>query len=132
MAELKALVVQGPDPAVDNVVRWRCVDLRQKVADRFNVDGSPDTSFGVGGRVTSDFSGGARREGATSVELQPDGKIIVGGNALNNSGWAQVAFARYNANGSLDPTFGTAGKVIFTTSTTGIGDNTVDKLGTWT
>jgi transposase len=38
MAELKALVVQGPDPAVDNVVRWRCVDLRQKVADRFNVD----------------------------------------------------------------------------------------------
>lgn len=38
MAELKALVVQGPDPAVDNVVRWRCVDLRQKVAGRFNVD----------------------------------------------------------------------------------------------
>jgi transposase len=38
MAELKALVVQGPDPAVDNVVRWRCVDLRQKVADRFKVD----------------------------------------------------------------------------------------------
>ena len=37
-AELKALVVQGPDPAVDNVVRWRCVDLRQKVADRFKVD----------------------------------------------------------------------------------------------
>lgn len=38
MAELKALVVQGPDPAVDHVVRWRCVDLRQKVAERFNVD----------------------------------------------------------------------------------------------
>jgi transposase len=38
MAELKALVVRGPDPAVDNVVRWRCVDLRQKLADRFNVD----------------------------------------------------------------------------------------------
>jgi transposase len=37
MAELKALVIKGPDPATDKVVRWRCVDLRQEVARRFNV-----------------------------------------------------------------------------------------------
>lgn len=37
MAELKALVVKGPDPEKDNVVRWRCVDLRQEVARRFSV-----------------------------------------------------------------------------------------------
>ena len=37
MAELKALVVAGPDPEKDNVVRWRCVDLRQEVARRFTV-----------------------------------------------------------------------------------------------
>ena len=38
MAELRALVVAGPDPAVDNVVRWRCVDLRAQVASRFSVE----------------------------------------------------------------------------------------------
>ena len=37
MAELRDLVVDGPDPLVDNVVRWRCVDLREKVAQRFSV-----------------------------------------------------------------------------------------------
>src|ERR1700679_90086 len=31
MAELLALAVKGPDPEKDNVVRWRCVDLRDEV-----------------------------------------------------------------------------------------------------
>jgi transposase len=38
MAELLALVVSGPDPEVDKVVRWRCVDLQQQVARRFSVE----------------------------------------------------------------------------------------------
>jgi|SRR5271165_164985 len=38
MAELKALVIQGPDPVAHNVVRWRCVDLRAEVARRFLVE----------------------------------------------------------------------------------------------
>ena len=37
MAELKALVLKGPDPKTDNVVRWRCLDLRNQVAERFSV-----------------------------------------------------------------------------------------------
>jgi transposase len=37
MDELKQLVIQGPDPDADNVVRWRCLDLRDKVAERFTV-----------------------------------------------------------------------------------------------
>ena len=37
MAELKALVVAGPDPATDGVVRWRCVDLREQIIRRFSV-----------------------------------------------------------------------------------------------
>jgi transposase len=37
MAELLALVLEGPDPEVDKVVRWRCVDLRDQVARRFSV-----------------------------------------------------------------------------------------------
>lgn len=37
-AELRALVLQGPDPAVHKVVRWRCVDLRDEVARRWQVE----------------------------------------------------------------------------------------------
>ena len=37
-AELRALVVAGPDPERDKVVRWRCVDLRGEVARRFAVE----------------------------------------------------------------------------------------------
>jgi transposase len=37
MAALKALVIEGPDPATNKVVRWRCVDLREEVARRFSV-----------------------------------------------------------------------------------------------
>ena len=37
MAELKELVIAGPDPEKDGVVRWRCVDLRVKIADHFSV-----------------------------------------------------------------------------------------------
>lgn len=37
MAELLALVVKGPDPETDKVVRWRCVDLRDEVERRFSV-----------------------------------------------------------------------------------------------
>ena len=43
MAELKALVLQGPDPEKNNVVRRRCVDLRDEVADRFEVTVSERT-----------------------------------------------------------------------------------------
>ena len=37
-AELKALVIQGPDPKRDGVVRWRCVDLQREIARRFLVE----------------------------------------------------------------------------------------------
>lgn len=37
MAELLALVMQGPDPETDKVVRWRCLDLRDRVARQFSI-----------------------------------------------------------------------------------------------
>jgi transposase len=37
MQELKALVLAGPDPERDGVVRWRCVDLRGEIAERYQV-----------------------------------------------------------------------------------------------
>src|SRR4030095_12640181 len=78
---------------------------------RFNANGTPDTTFGSGGRTTTDLGG--RFEGATSVALQPDGKIIAGGYAVVPvNQFANFAVVRYNSDGSLDLSFGTGGKVI--------------------
>jgi transposase len=37
MAELREVVIAGPDPQTHKVVRWRCVDLCAEVARRFSV-----------------------------------------------------------------------------------------------
>lgn len=34
MAELRELVLAGPDPEIHHVIRWRCIDLREEVARR--------------------------------------------------------------------------------------------------
>jgi len=35
---LKQLVEAGPEPETDGVVRWRCVDLKRVVKERFGID----------------------------------------------------------------------------------------------
>jgi uncharacterized delta-60 repeat protein len=75
---------------------------------RYNSNGSLDTTFDGDGKVTTSFPGNVAS--GRAITIQPDGKIIVIGTAtLNgNSDWA---LARYNSDGSLDPSFGAAGKV---------------------
>jgi uncharacterized delta-60 repeat protein len=73
---------------------------------RFNANGSLDTSFGNGGLVITTFKQVAGSEGASGVVVTSAGKIVVAGD--NNSGFE---LARYNANGSLDTSFGTGGTV---------------------
>jgi uncharacterized delta-60 repeat protein len=75
---------------------------------RYNADGSLDTSFGSGGVVRTDFGGGT--DLARTVLVEPDGKIVVAGRTQLGS-TVQFAVARYNADGSPDPTFGTDGLV---------------------
>src|SRR5215468_10895720 len=68
-----------------------------------------DTSFGAGGKVTTDFAGGTGAA-ARTVAVQADGKIVAAGVAVFN-GVANFALARYNSNGTIDSTFGTGGTV---------------------
>src|SRR4029077_6628971 len=74
---------------------------------RYDADGSLDTGFGTGGMVRTDFAGGA--DYAHGVAIQGDGKIVVAGHAglVNDN---DFALARYNADGSLDASFGSGGK----------------------
>jgi uncharacterized delta-60 repeat protein len=71
---------------------------------RYNSNGTLDTTFGSGGKAVTDFGADDR---AFSVALQADGKIVAAGMT-----GADFALARYNANGTLDLTFGSDGKVI--------------------
>ena len=82
---------------------------------RYRSDGSPDTSFGNGGSLTTSFGG--TFAAASAVMVQPDGKIVVAGTVdfnpdLPGSG-LDFALARYNASGTLDGSFGKGGKVVF-------------------
>ena len=38
LAEFEQIVETPPDPALDGVVRWRCVDLKAQIARRFGVE----------------------------------------------------------------------------------------------
>lgn len=64
-----------------------------------------DTTFGGTGTVITDINGS---DFATSVAVQPDGKIVVAGYCVNG---AVICVARYNATGVLDATFNTTGTV---------------------
>lgn len=76
---------------------------------RYNLDGSLDTSFGVGGKVLTDFA--ANQDEIHDLAIQADGKIVAVGRVRDNTG-IHFGLARYNPNGTLDSTFGTGGKVV--------------------
>lgn len=38
LAELRSLVLEGPDPERNRVIRWRCADLRDEIAARWSID----------------------------------------------------------------------------------------------
>ena len=76
---------------------------------RYGTAGSLDPTFGAGGIVITQFSGFT--EGANSVLIQRDGKILAAGFAVNDGTSHDFALGRYNVDGSLDPTFGSGGKV---------------------
>ena len=76
---------------------------------RYLSNGSLDTSFNGTGKVTTAFASSDDR--GQSVAVQSDGKIVVAGYAYGIGNYAVFALARYNANGSLDTSFGSGGKV---------------------
>lgn len=72
---------------------------------RYNINGSADSTFGSSGTVVTDIAGGS--DWATSIALQPDGKILLGGTSCSTD--CAFALIRYDGNGQLDPTFGNGG-----------------------
>ena len=73
---------------------------------RYNLDGSPDTTFGTGGTVIVPFGTGS--DVIQDLALLPDGRIMVAGTSAGPT--VDFALARLNTNGTLDTTFDGDGK----------------------
>lgn len=92
---------------------------------RFLPNGTLDASFGNNGTVATDF-GGFHNNEAHALAFQSDGRIIVAGSAfpsVNPYQSSNFALARYNADGSLDTSFGVNGMV-----TTNINASSSDSI----
>lgn len=77
------------------------------VVARYNEDGTLDMDFGIDGLVITPF--GTNDDGANSVAIQQDGKIV----AVGYSSWTDGDFAliRYHVDGTVDTNWGINGKV---------------------
>jgi len=99
---LSAVLVQ-PDRNI--VVAGNASGSAMMTVTRLKPDGSLDATFGSGGTTTVAFGSLANPLGGAA--RRPDGKIVIAGYTQDGE---DVAVARLNAGGSLDATFGAAGK----------------------
>ncbi|MFB9234893.1 hypothetical protein ACFFWC_04995 [Plantactinospora siamensis] len=106
----RGLAVQ-PDGRILVTGYTRVGDQYDVAVARYLGDGTPDPDFGVGGLVSADFGGDSDQ--GQAVLVQPDGRIVVAGNAWMGSEppGNDLAAARYAPDGTPDPGFGTGGKV---------------------
>jgi uncharacterized delta-60 repeat protein len=70
--------------------------------------GDLDPTFGTGGKVTTDLTG--FEDNANGVVIQPDGKLVAAGGAGPGTS-RDFGLVRYHPDGTLDPSFGSGGKV---------------------
>jgi uncharacterized delta-60 repeat protein len=90
--------------------------LRDFSTARFNSNGTIDTTFGTNGYAVTDFDTTA--DFPTTIEIQNDGLILVGGYITQNG--LDIGIVRYFPNGTIDTTFGTNGKFSYN-----FGTNTI-------
>ena len=131
--EANAAAVDGAGRIVAAGNTWS--DLRPRFAlARYQADGTPDVTFGDSGKVSTDLGRGA---GIFDVAIDAQGRIVAAGIAQMpawDSDGTLVAYtmdfalARYNADGSLDTSFGPDGNGTVTTALPGYQNDTISGL----
>jgi uncharacterized delta-60 repeat protein len=76
---------------------------------RYNINGSLDSSFSGDGKLTTEFGAD---DYVNALVIQKDGKILAVGSSQDSTLTTYFALARYNKNGTLDPTFSGDGKQV--------------------
>ena len=113
---IKALAVQADGKIVAAGFAYQNTNYLSFTLVRYNPDGSLDTTFGTNGTgiVYTDLG---QRSQITAMAIQPDGEIVVAGflgfpDQPGLGSGSGVALARYQTNGVLDATFGSAGTIV--------------------
>ena len=86
-----------------------------------------DSSFGTNGKVLIPIE---NTDQGNSVDIQSDGKIIVGGYSVNSSSQQDLSIISLNTNGSLNTNFNSTGKKILSLTSNGGRCNSVKVSGT--
>lgn len=77
---------------------------------RYGQNGALDASFGSGGTASTLI--GTTSSEAHAVAIDPQGRVVLAGAATVNGGFQDIALARFKTNGTLDPAFGSQGKIL--------------------
>lgn len=80
----------------------------ERLEQRLTLTGNLDTSFDVDGWISGDFGLGSDLQ-INAVATQNNGKIVVAGSVFPGSFSTDMIVARFNADGSIDTTFGADG-----------------------
>lgn len=101
----KAVAIQQDNKIVLGGYVFNPVSLTNEYAlMRFSTDGTRDSTFHHDGIVMTNMGIGAGI--ADAMLIQPDGKIVLAGQALNENTFRwEIAIARYNTDGSPDQTW---------------------------
>ncbi len=101
-------IAVAPDGRIVVAGRRDIGDASDTLGARFLPDGTPAPSFGTGGGGTVDL---AAYDAAEAVVVQPDGRIVVGTQVFPSPTTGDMAVLRLRTDGTLDPAFGSGGRV---------------------
>jgi uncharacterized delta-60 repeat protein len=114
----QAIAIQ-PDGKIVVVGKTEEYPVFHSALARYNADGTLDQTFGSGGKVVIALDASGDR--LISVIILPDGKILTAGSLYQNNLDLSFLLVRFNADGSLDQTFGAGGL-----ANVAFGDNTAE------
>lgn len=119
-----AIVLQADGKIVMAGYTVRSVADSDFVVVRYDSDGHPDMSFSGDGLLTTSM--GSRSDYASTLLVQPDGRIVVAGWTVKNDEGtdSDFAVARYDVDGKLDKSFSADGK-----TTTSLGTSIAHAYG---
>jgi|LNFM01.1.fsa_nt_gb uncharacterized delta-60 repeat protein len=102
---------------------------------KFLPTGQIDTSFGTNGRATHNITVGTNGEVARGIVVQSTGKIVVSATVEAPGAMdmrdRNIALARFNADGSIDSSFGTMGVVTLDLSAGALNGTTYTADSAW-
>jgi uncharacterized delta-60 repeat protein len=109
--DARAVAVQPSGRIVAAGFAFGPTGLHDFALTRYRPDGTLDPTFGTGGKVILDFAGLGSGDEIRALAVRPGGRIVAAGTAVGEGFASDFALARFRSDGTLDPAFGTGGKV---------------------